>query len=95
MSVTIYTESEQCAYREILLMYYSMDIEGEEDPWNIDLGIDDPLVLVSSVSADARDGMANPLVVETSSMNNYKRTKLIDNFIRLGGYLMISYNTIF
>ena len=72
-----------------------MDIEGEEDPWNIDLGIDDPLVLVSSVSADARDGMANPLVVETSSMNNYKRTKLIDNFIRLGGYLMISYNTIF
>lgn len=90
----MYTESEQCAYREILLMYYSMDMEGEEDPWNIDFGIDEPLAFVSSVSADAREGMANPLLLETSSMNNYKRPKLIDNFIRLGGYLMSSYNTI-
>ena len=50
-------------------MYYSIDIEGAEDPWKIDFGVDDGLVCVSSVSAEARDGMAKPLLQETSSID--------------------------
>lgn len=50
-------------------MYYSMEIEGDEVPWNTDLGAEEPREWVSSESAEAREGMAKAVWQETSSMN--------------------------